>query len=197
MSKDDRGAIAQELRTHALILGGFVALIWVLEFIDLFVFRGYLNLYGIRPRTMLGLRGILFAPFLHGSISHLMANTVPFLMLGWFVMLREISDFFVVSVITILASGLGVWLFGAPNSIHIGASGLVFGYFGFLLLRGYFERSFSSIVFSLIVGLLYGGLIWGVLPIRYGISWEGHLFGFLGGVLAARLLARRRTRTKL
>ena len=197
MSKDDRGAIAQELRTHALILGGFVALIWVLEFIDLFVFRGYLNLYGIRPRTMLGLRGILFAPFLHGSISHLMANTVPFLMLGWFVMLREISDFFIVSVITILASGLGVWLFGAPNSIHIGASGLVFGYFGFLLLRGYFERSFSSIVFSLIVGLLYGGLIWGVLPIRYGISWEGHLFGFLGGVLAARLLARRRTRTKL
>jgi membrane associated rhomboid family serine protease len=197
MSKDDRGAIAQELRTHALILGGFVALIWVLEFIDLFVFRGYLNLYGIRPRTMLGLRGILFAPFLHGSISHLMANTVPFLMLGWFVMLREISDFFVVSVITILASGLGVWLFGAPNSIHIGASGLVFGYFGFLLLRGYFERSFSSIVFSLIVGLLYGGLIWGVLPIRYGISWEGHLFGFLGGVLAARLLARRRTRTRL
>lgn len=196
MSNDHAKAIAQELRMHALILGGFVALIWILEFIDLFIFRGYLNLYGIRPRTLIGLRGILFAPFLHGGIGHLIANTIPFLVLGWFVMLREISDFFVVSVITILVSGFGVWLFGSP-SIHIGASGLIFGYFGFLLLRGYFERSFSSIAFSLIVGLLYGGLIWGVLPIRYGISWEGHLFGFLGGVLAARLLARRRTRKPL
>lgn len=196
MSKNERGAIAQELRMHALILGSFVAFIWVLELIDLFIFRGYLNLYGIRPRTLIGLRGILFAPFLHGGIGHLMANTIPFLVLGWFVMLREISDFFIVSVITILVSGVGVWLFGSP-SIHIGASGLIFGYFGFLLLRGYFERSFSSVTFSLIVGLLYGGLIWGVLPIRYGISWEGHLFGFLGGVLAARLLARRKTQNPL
>ena len=107
-------------------------------------------------------------------------------------MLREISDFFLVSLITMLASGLGVWLFGSANSIHIGASGVIFGYFGFLLSRGYFERSAVGIAFSLLVGTLYGSLIWGVLPIRNGISWEGHLFGFLGGVLAARLLARRK-----
>ena len=192
MKNDDKRAIARELRNHALILGGFITCIWLLEFVDLFVFRNALNLYGIRPRTISGLWGILFAPFLHGGFGHLMANTIPFLVLGWFVMLREISDFFLVSLITMLASGLGVWLFGSANSIHIGASGVIFGYFGFLLSRGYFERSAVGIAFSLLVGTLYGSLIWGVLPIRNGISWEGHLFGFLGGVLAARLLARRK-----
>jgi membrane associated rhomboid family serine protease len=192
MKNDDKRAIARELRNHALILGGFITCIWLLEFVDLFIFRNALNLYGIRPRTISGLWGILFAPFLHGGLGHLMANTIPFLVLGWFVMLREISDFFLVSLITMLASGLGVWLFGSANSIHIGASGVIFGYFGFLLSRGYFERSAVGIAFSLLVGTLYGSLIWGVLPIRNGISWEGHLFGFLGGVLAARLLARRK-----
>lgn len=192
MKNDDRRAIAHELRNHALILGGFIICIWLLEIVDLFIFRNALNLYGIRPRNIIGLRGILFAPFLHGGLGHLMANTIPFLVLGWLVMLREVSDFFIVSVITILTSGLGVWLFGSANSIHIGASGLIFGYFGFLLSRGYFERSATGIAFSLFVGVLYGSLIWGVLPIRNGISWEGHLFGFLGGILAARLLARRK-----
>jgi len=192
MKNDDKRAIARELRNNTLIFDGFITCIWLLEFVDLFIFRNALNLYGIRPRTISGLWGILFAPFLHGGFGHLMANTIPFLVLGWFVMLREISDFFLVSLITMLASGLGVWLFGSANSIHIGASGVIFGYFGFLLSRGYFERSAVDIAFSLLVGTLYGSLIWGVLPIRNGISWEGHLFGFLGGVLAARLLARRK-----
>ncbi|MEP0869315.1 rhomboid family intramembrane serine protease [Trichocoleus desertorum AS-A10] len=192
MRNDDRKAIARELRNHTLILGGFIICIWLLEIVDSFVLGNALNVFGIRPRSISGLRGILFAPFLHGGLGHLMANTIPFLVLGWFVMLREVSDFFIVSLITILASGLGVWLFGSPNSIHIGASGLIFGYFGFLLLRGYFEKSAVGIAFSLLVGTLYGSLIWGVLPVSNGISWEGHLFGFLGGVLAARLLAQRK-----
>ena len=192
MSNNEAKALARELKTHALILGGFIALIWILEIIDLFFLRGALNAYGIRPHTISGLRGILFAPFLHGGLGHLLANTTPFLILGWFVMLRETSDFFVVTAITMLISGLGVWVFGSPYTVHIGASGLIFGYFGFLLLRGYFERSVLSIMVSLIVGLLYGGMIWGVLPSQFGISWQGHLFGFIGGALAARLLARRR-----
>jgi membrane associated rhomboid family serine protease len=192
MRNDDRRAIARELRSHALILGGFIICIWLLEIVDSFVLGNALNVYGIHPRNISGLRGILFAPFLHGGLGHLIANTIPFLVLGWFVMLREVSDFFIVTLITILASGLGVWLFGSANSIHIGASGLIFGYFGFLLSRGYFERSTVGIAFSLLVGTLYGSLIWGVLPMSNGISWEGHLFGFLGGVLSARLLARRR-----
>ena len=190
MSKQESGAIAREIKTQILVLGGLVALMWITEFVDIFFFRGRLDAFGIRPHSFIGLRGILFAPFLHGGLRHLIANTIPFLTLGWLVMLRETSDFFVVSIITMLVSGLGVWLTGSPYSIHVGASGIIFGYFGFLLLRGYFERSFAAILFSLVVGFLYGGMIWGVLPIQYGISWQGHLFGFIGGAIAARLLAK-------
>ncbi|OWY65828.1 rhomboid family intramembrane serine protease [cyanobacterium TDX16] len=190
MSKQESGAIAREIQTQIFVLGGLAALMWITEFIDIFFFRGRLDAFGIRPHSFIGLRGILLAPFLHGGLGHLIANTIPFLTLGWLVMLRETSDFFVVSIITMLVSGLGVWLTGSPYSIHVGASGVIFGYFGFLLLRGYFERSFAAILFSLVVGFLYGGMIWGVLPIQYGISWQGHLFGFIGGAIAARLLAK-------
>lgn len=191
MSRNEAKAIARELKTQAIILGGFVALMWIVEIVNLLFLGGTLNRYGIRPHSIVGLRGILFAPFLHAGLGHLTANTVPFLALGWLTMLRETSDFFVVTAIAMLVGGLGTWLIGPAYSIHIGASGLIFGYLGFLLLRGYFERSVSAILFSLIVGVLYGGLIWGVLPLQYGISWQGHLFGFIGGGLAARLLARK------
>lgn len=195
--RDTAGSITRELKTQVVVLGGLIAIFWGLEIIDSLFLAGALNIYGIRPRSITGLLGILFAPFLHGSLAHVAANTIPFLTLGWLIMLRETSDFFVVTIITMLVSGLGVWLTAPVNSIHIGASGLIFGYFGFLLLRGYFERSFAAILFSLVVGLLYGGLIWGVLPLQYGISWQGHLFGFIGGALAARLLARpKRSRVR-
>ncbi|AVQ73702.1 hypothetical protein MTo_00195 [Microcystis aeruginosa NIES-1211] len=179
----------QEIKTQAIILATFVAIFWLLEILDQFVFRGSLDYFGIIPHQVIGLRGILFAPFLHGDFSHLIANTVPFLILGWLVMLQETSDFFIVTGLTMVVGGLGVWLFAAPGSIHIGASILIFGYLGFLLLRGYFQRNIPSILLSILVFLLYGGTIWGVLPSRPGISWQGHLFGFLGGVLAAKLIA--------
>lgn len=191
IARQETKALARELKTQGTILGGFVAIIWILELADFIVFRGALNSYGIVPRNIIGLRGILFAPFLHGGFGHLIANTIPFLTLGWFVMLRETSDFFVVSAITMVVSGLGVWVFGSPG-VHIGASGLIFGYLGFLLLRGFFERNLPSIFLSLIVGFLYGGALWGVLPTVPGISWEGHLFGLIGGVLAARFLSKRK-----
>lgn len=194
MSRQETKGILGELQTQITILGGFIALLWILEIVDVFFLRGALNAYGIIPHNIIGLRGILFAPFLHGGFGHLMANTVPFLTLGWLIMLREISDFFAVTLITTLVSGLGVWLIAPPNTLHIGASGLIFGYLGFLLLRGYFERSAVAILLSLFVGVVYGSLIWGVLPLQYGISWQGHLFGFIGGGLAARLLARSKQR---
>lgn len=190
MSREDAKAIFSELKTQVIILGGIAAFMWCLEIVDLFFLRGALNIYGIIPRTEIGLRGILFAPFLHGDLFHLAANTVPFLTLGWLIMLRETRDFFIVSGVTMLVSGLGVWLTAPSNSVHIGASGLIFGYLGFLLLRGFFERSFVSIALSLIVGFFYGGAIWGVLPSHPAISWQGHLFGFIGGAIAARLLSK-------
>ena len=192
MSNNETNAIARELKAQILILGAFVAILGILELVDLLIFAGELNRYGIRPRTLAGLRGILFAPFLHGNFEHLIANIIPLVTLGWFVMLREISDFFGVTIISLLVGGLGTWLIGAPGSVHIGASGLVFGYLGFLVLRGYFERGIMAIAFSLVAFTLYGGIIVGVLPNQPGISWQGHLFGFLGGVLAARLLVRPR-----
>ena len=194
-SSGEKEAIAQEFKTQIWILGGLVAIMWVVEILDQFVFRvglrQTLDIYGIIPRTAIGLRGILFAPFLHGNFPHLIGNTVPFLVLGWLIMLRETSDFFWVSLVSAFVSGLGTWMFGS-SGVHIGASGVIFGYLGYLLARGYFERSMLAIAMSLFVGTLYGSLIWGVLPTRIGISWEGHLFGFIGGVLAARLLTPKK-----
>ncbi|WP_437758994.1 rhomboid family intramembrane serine protease [Sorangium sp. So ce1389] len=191
MSTIETRSITRELKLHAALLGGFVALLWSIEILDLVVFRGSLDALGIRPRTVPGLVGIALAPLLHGGFAHLAANTLPFVGLGWLIMLRKKRDLFLVTLVAALVGGLGVWLLGSPSSVHIGASGVIFGYFGFLLLRGWFERSALSIALSLVVGLVYGGMIWGVLPTRMGISWEGHLFGFLGGVLAARLLGGR------
>jgi membrane associated rhomboid family serine protease len=190
MSSDEMKAIASEAKMQVAILGGLVALAWGIEVVDR-VLLGQLDVYGIIPRTAIGLRGILFAPLLHGSFAHLMGNTVPFLILGWLVMLRRTRDFLIVTAIVMLLGGLSTWLFGSPG-FHIGASGVIFGYFGFLVSRSYFERSFTAIALSVFVAILYGGLIWGVLPGRPGISWEGHLFGFIGGIVAASLISKRR-----
>ena len=191
---EPKRSIAKEVKTQVAALLGLVIFLWAIEIVDWLVFGGELNRFGIRPRTVAGLWGILFAPFLHGNFAHLLANTVPLVSLGWLVMLRETGDWLVVTIIAALCAGLGTWLIGSPYSVHIGASGVIFGYFGFLLLRGYFERSVTAIAFSILVAFLYGGIIWGVLPNQPGISWEGHLFGFLGGVLAARLLSKPRKR---
>lgn len=191
MSRNTTGrevqGLLQEVKTQVLILGGLVALMWASEIIDFFL-GGELNRFGIIPRTVVGLRGILFAPFLHGNFAHLIANTVPFVTLGWLVMLRRTSDFIWVSVISMVIGGLGTWLFAPRLSVHIGASGVIFGYLGYLLARGYFERKLGSMLFSIVVAIVYGGLLWGVLPIQYGVSWQGHLFGLIGGIVAAKFL---------
>lgn len=180
--------VPDAFKAQAQILGGFVALLWALEILDSLLLRGALNRYGIRPRQASGLWGILLAPLLHGSLGHLAANTIPLLVLGWFVLLPGTAGFLIVTAVVWLVSGLGVWLLGPPRSNHLGASSLVFGYLGFVLLRAYFERSPAAIGFAVIAGLLYGGLIWGILPIRRGRSWQGHLFGLIGGGLSARFL---------
>lgn len=198
LSISDRArAAARTLRGQLLIIGGFVAIIWLVEFADWLIFDEALDTYGVQPRTITGLRGIFFMPFLHRGFGHLSANTIPIIILGWLVMIRRTVDIFFVAFVTILVAGLGVWLFGEPNSVHVGASGLVFGFFGFLVARAYFERSWASIALALVVFFLYGGIIWGVLPGQNGISWQGHLFGFIGGILAAYLLSSRRESSRI
>lgn len=177
-----------ELALHGRILGGFVSVLWVLEIADTLLFRGWLNRFGILPRRWIGLRGIVLAPLLHGDLRHLSTNTVPLVVLGWLILLRSTQIFVLVTAGVWLIGGLGVWLFAAPKSNHIGASGLVFGYLGFLLANGYFEQSGVAIATATLVGLLYGSTLWGVLPLRRGVSWQGHLFGAITGVLCAYYL---------
>ena len=169
----------------------FVALIWLIEVIDRVILGGSLDQLGILPRQLAGLRGIFLAPFLHGSFSHLLANTIPFLILGFLVRLRHKSHSLLLSTIVVLTSGLGTWLIAPPNTVHIGASGLIFGYFAFLVVNAWYERSLAAIVPALLVIILYGGLIGGILPVQNGLSWQGHLFGLLGGALAAFYLSPR------
>ncbi len=176
-----------------LVVGALLAM-WVLELADLLFFGGALDAYGIEPRSVEGLDGVLFAPLLHGGLSHLASNTVPFTVLGLLVLLGGLRNFAVTTALSILVGGLGVWLVGASDAVHIGSSGLVFGYFGYLLLRGYFSRSVGAILLAGLLVVLYGGALWGLLPLQTGISWTSHVFGFLGGALSAYLLHRRGSR---
>lgn len=191
---ETKRSVMGEFRLQVKTLAVIVVGLWLIEIVDRAVFSGGLDGLGIRPREVSGLWGILFAPFLHGNFAHLISNTVPFVTLSWLIMLRATEDWLVVTLISAVVGGLGTWLLGTPGSVHIGASGVIFGYFGFLLLRGYFERSLVAIAFSVLVFFLYGSILWGVLPPLDGapISWEGHLFGFIGGVLAAKLMAKPR-----
>jgi membrane associated rhomboid family serine protease len=170
------------------VLMACVALAWVMELGDALVPGRWLDSHGILPRTMSGLWGILLAPLLHGGFAHLIANTIPFLTLGFLVLLRGLGTFIGVSLLVMLLGGLAVWLLAPGSTIHIGASGLIFGYIGYLLARGYFERSFGSLAVAVVVAVLYGGALWGVLPGQPGISWQGHLFGFLAGVATAGIM---------
>lgn len=186
-------AAARTLKQQLTVLGGSVTVVWA-GFAAQAVTGNALLAYGIRPRTVDGLWGILAAPFLHGSPEHLLANTVPLLLLGWLVMLRDARHFVPVTLLSMLGAGLCAWTLGAPNSVHIGASGVVFGFLGFLILAGWFARSLGAIALSVIVTALWGGLVFGVLPGQPGISWQAHLGGFLGGALAAKWLAPRKGR---
>jgi membrane associated rhomboid family serine protease len=179
-------------KVGAVFLCAVLLIMWLLEIVDLLVFGGALDSFGIRPRSLDGLDGVLLAPFLHGGFAHLANNSIPFVVLGVLTFLGGLRNFLVTTVLSLLVGGLGVWLLGAPNSVHVGMSGLIFGYLGYLLLRGYFDRSAGAILISVILLVLYGGALWGLLPIQTGISWTGHLFGFLGGALSAYLLRPRR-----
>lgn len=163
-----------------------LAVMWVLETIDA-VIGHRLDQHGIGPRRLDGLDGIVWAPFLHGGFPHLIANTVPFALLGGLIALGAIRRFAIVTLVVAAISGAGTWLTGPANTIHIGASGLVFGYLTYLLARGFFARSIVYLLGGVVVFMVYGGVLWGVLP-SPGISWQGHLFGAIGGIAAAYLL---------
>lgn len=178
---------AGSIRTRVLTLFGVVAVMWFIWFLDAIV-PGTVSVagYGIIPRRSFGLQGIPVAPFIHQDLDHLLANTVPFLILGALVMLRGVVEFVFVVIVATFTAGAGTWLFGASGQ-HIGASGVVFGLFGYLVFRTVFDRRWSSALITLAVAVLYGAsMTYGLVP-QAQISWSGHFFGFLGGLLAARM----------
>ena len=188
-------AIGRDLKRYVWILGGLVLLLWVVELADLLLFGRSLDRLGILPRTVGGLVGVPLHPLLHLGLGHVAVNSIGLVLFGGLVIFREERDFWTAILLGTLIGGLGVWLFGRP-SIHVGASGVVFALFGYLLLTGWFDRSFGAILLSVVVFLLWGSALFGLSPMQVGISWEAHLFGFLAGGLTAWLRARRgRTNT--
>jgi membrane associated rhomboid family serine protease len=171
-----------------------VALMWVLEVVDL-ALDHRLDRYGIEPRDADGLDGVVAAPFLHVGFGHLAANTVPFVVMGIVIAFEGLGRFAAVTAIVALVSGLGTWLVAPADTIHLGASGVVFGYATYLITRGWFNRRLDEIAIGLVLGALWGGALLAGLEPREGISWQGHLFGAIGGVLAAAMLARPPART--
>jgi membrane associated rhomboid family serine protease len=166
----------------------FTGVLYIAEFVDqLTALR--LDDDGIVPRTLDGLDGILWAPLLHAGWPHLLANTVPFLVFGFLAMAGGFRQFVVVTAMIWLLGGLGVWLIGPANTSTIGASGLIFGWLVFLLARGFFARSGRQILLAVALFVIWGGILFGILPGQAGISWQAHLFGAVAGLLAARLVA--------
>ncbi|WP_022801550.1 rhomboid family intramembrane serine protease [Deinococcus ficus] len=173
---------------------GLIAGLWAQELVDLFAFGGRLDSLGIRPRDADTFWHVLTAPFLHGGLGHLVANTVPLAVLAFLSAVRNLWRFLGATLLIVVLGGGLVWLFARGGSLHLGASLLVFGYLGYLLGVGWWERTPAAIGVAVLTFLLYGGLLWGVLPGSPWVSWEAHLFGFLAGLVSAALLHGRPAR---
>ena len=174
-----------------LVVFAIAVVMWLSEIAD--VLAGHrLDQYGIEPRDTDGLAGIVAAPFLHAGFGHLVSNTVPFLILGFVIAFKGAMRVVAVTAVVALVSGLGTWLVAPAGTLHVGASGVVFGYATYLLSRGFFDRDVVELAIGLAVGVIWGSVLLGGLLPEEGISWQGHLFGAIGGVAAARLLASSR-----
>jgi membrane associated rhomboid family serine protease len=170
-------------------LAVLVAILWAVQLVNaLDSYR--LDRDGIVPRSVSHLDGVLFAPFLHASFAHLLGNTVPFVILGSAIALAGVGRLLQVSLIVALVSGLGTWITAPAGTVTVGASGIVFGYATYLISRGAFNRRVAEIALGLLVLLLFGGALLSDLVPHSGVSWQAHLFGGIGGVIAAAALAR-------
>lgn len=173
-----------------ILMGGWLALLWGIEVVNALSGQR-LDTYGITPRRGGELLDIVPAAFLHVGFSHLASNSLPLLVLGFIAALGGIARYLAVALTVMVVSGLGVWLTAPAHSVTLGASGLVFGLFGYLVVRGFVDHRALDVIVGLIVGVLYGSILWGVLPTATGVSWQAHLFGLTGGVVAAFLFRDR------
>ena len=178
--------------TALQLVAALVAFMWALEAVDYVAPGRPLDAYGIHPRSGAGLAEVVSAPFLHVGFGHLISNTVPFAAMGAAIALGGLARVALVTAIVGVVSGLGVWLIAPSNEVHLGASGLVFGYATYLVARGILSRSIVELAVGVVVVAIWGiGLLEGLLP-QERISWQAHLFGAIGGVVAAYYLAGKR-----
>ena len=169
-------------------LGALLIILWAIEIVNLLT--GYrLNGFGLVPRTLGGVPGIALGPLLHGSVAHLASNSGGLVVLGGLVALRGERHFVATTIAIALLGGALLWLLGRP-ALHIGASGLVFGYFGLLVARAWHERTGSALAIGALVLVVYGGLLWGLSPLQRHVSWDGHAAGLIAGFAVARWRAR-------
>lgn len=176
---------SRALRDFRLLLF-FVALIWLIELVNLYLGHR-LNTYGLIPRQAGQLYGIVTMHFLHGGLTHLIANSLPLIVLGFLVSATHKTV--QVSVTIAILTGCLVWLIARP-AIHVGASGLAMGYFGFLVSGAFFERSIKNIILLILTVVLYGGLVFSLIDFRNGVSFEAHLLGFISGIVSAKIWLR-------
>lgn len=174
------------------LLVSLLVAMWVIEIADTFVFSGWFQSGGIHPRELDGLDGILWAPMLHGGWGHISSNSVPWIVLGGLVAVRGWRHWLTVTAMVTVIGGFATWMLaGGVN--HIGASGVIFGYFGALIGAAFFERRPATVGPAAVVIMMYSSMLIGLVP-QDGISWEGHLFGMIGGIIAARFVAEERVR---
>jgi membrane associated rhomboid family serine protease len=167
-----------------IVVGSLLAVMWALELLDAVTLNA-LDSFGIQPRRLSELPNILWAPLLHFGWPHLISNSVPFLVLGVLVYLSGTGRFVWTTLISAIVSGLTAWLLAPPGSITAGASGVIFGYLTYLLVRGFYSRKIGQILLAVVVFAIYGTVLLGVLPGAPGVSWQAHLGGAVGGVLSA------------
>ncbi|HEY8701621.1 MAG TPA: rhomboid family intramembrane serine protease [Arthrobacter sp.] len=190
-SPRNRATTASRAKGGLLVVGGFALVLLAIEIVNMLTLHALNRTFGLRPRSPDGLLEIFTFPLLHASLNHLLSNTLPLIIFGFLVFLSGLRVFLTALAFSWLGSGLTVWLIG-DGGITVGASGLVFGLFAFLLVRGFFNGSWRQILLSILLFMLYGGILLGVLPTVAGyVSWQAHLGGVLGGVAAAVLLRRR------
>lgn len=185
-----RQAIASRAKGGLVVLGGFVAVLFAIEVVNTLMMGALTRTFGLRPRSADGLLDIFTFPLLHANLNHLLSNSLPLVVFGFLVFLSGLRVFLTALALSWLGSGLTVWLIG--NGITVGASGLVFGLFAFLLVRGFFNRSWRQVLLAVVLFMGYGSILLGALPFVSGyVSWQAHLGGAVGGVVAALLLRPR------
>lgn len=177
---DSVALIAEQTQKNIKILLSILLLLWGIFFLNRFLLGNYLLHLGLRPRKISGLLGIVFSPFLHANFNHIFFNSIPFIVLADFILLQGISHFLQITVLIMLCSGVLVWCF-AKSGLHVGASGVITGYWGYLVAHAYYQSTAISLMLAAICIVYFAGVLWSIFPGKQHISWQSHLFGMLSG----------------